>query len=168
MQIHDVKLEKKHDSGLDDSGSDDIRDGHQGRSSRTPGLSPHDRGRAPSQMSSLQPRSTTPPIIDKRLHQHFVSFKHQKNSGPDNLANYNTKNFIYSLYHYSVRKVDNWLSVTRCMSSLKYFSLDKNLTENSDENPRYIPVTKVFLLHSVHFCALLGDCDDGDGVMLIV
>lgn len=92
MQIHDVKLEKKHDSGLDDSGSDDIRDGHQGRSSRTPGLSPHDRGRAPSQMSSLQPRSTTPPIIDKRLHQHFVSFKHQKNSGPDNLANYNTKN----------------------------------------------------------------------------
>ncbi|XP_025098007.1 LOW QUALITY PROTEIN: dynein gamma chain, flagellar outer arm-like [Pomacea canaliculata] len=71
MQIHDVKLEKKHDSGLDDSGSDDIRDGHQGRSSRTPGLSPHDRGRAPSQMSSLQPRSTTPPIIDKRLHQHF-------------------------------------------------------------------------------------------------
>lgn len=73
MQLHDVKLEKAHDSSLDDN-SDEIRDVPYTRSSRTPsGVSPNDRARTNSGMSSIQPRSTTPPKIDKRLHQHFVS-----------------------------------------------------------------------------------------------
>lgn len=73
MQIHDVKLEKSHEPEMDDSMSDDIRDVPYARHSRTPaGLSPHDRRGTSSGMSSgLQPRSTTPPKIDKRLHQHF-------------------------------------------------------------------------------------------------
>lgn len=76
MQLHDVKLEKAHEDILDDSSSDDIRDVPNARYSRTPaGLSPGDRGRTSSGMSSgMQPRSTTPPKIDKRLHQHFVSW----------------------------------------------------------------------------------------------
>ena len=75
MQLHDVKLEKAHEHILDDSSSDDVRDVPYTRYSRTPaGLSPGDRGRTSSGLSSgMQPRSTTPPKIDKRLHQHFVS-----------------------------------------------------------------------------------------------
>jgi hypothetical protein len=75
MQLHDVKLEKAKEELLDDSSSDDVRDVPYARFSRTPGgLSSHDRGGTRSSMSSQQPRSTTPPKIDKRLHQHFVSY----------------------------------------------------------------------------------------------
>ncbi|XP_076466964.1 uncharacterized protein LOC143298129 [Babylonia areolata] len=87
MQLHDVKLEKAHEHILDDSSSDDVRDVPYARYSRTPaGLSPHDRGRTSSGMSSsLQPRSTTPPKIDKRLHQHFSMNPALLQAGPSML-----------------------------------------------------------------------------------
>ncbi|XP_070190368.1 uncharacterized protein [Littorina saxatilis] len=87
MQLHDVKLEKAHEDILDDSSSDDIRDVPNARCSRTPaGLSPGDRGRTSSGMSSgMQPRSTTPPKIDKRLHQHFSMNPALLQAGPSML-----------------------------------------------------------------------------------
>ena len=74
--IADVQLEKAHEPEHDDSDHDsDHRGGPYSRGGmrRTPGLaaSPHDRAQTGTPLSALT-RSTTPPKIDKRLHQHYV------------------------------------------------------------------------------------------------
>ncbi|GFN75495.1 dynein beta chain, ciliary [Plakobranchus ocellatus] len=73
--IADVQLEKAREPEHDDSDHDsDHRGAPYSRSGmrRTPGLatSPHDRAQTGSPLSALT-RSTTPPKIDKRLHQHY-------------------------------------------------------------------------------------------------
>ncbi|CAL1527205.1 unnamed protein product [Lymnaea stagnalis] len=70
--ISDVKLEKAHERDIDDSDHDtESRSVHNTRHTRrTTGRSgsPRERDRASSTLSALT-RSTTPPKIDKRLHQ---------------------------------------------------------------------------------------------------
>ena len=74
MAIGDVKLEKANEVEVEyEEHAEDPRFTQRGYN-RTPGLapSPHDRARTSSTLSNMT-RSTTPPKIDKRLHQHFVS-----------------------------------------------------------------------------------------------
>ncbi|XP_035829673.1 dynein heavy chain 5, axonemal isoform X2 [Aplysia californica] len=72
--IADVKLEKANEPEVDyEEHESDLRGVPYSRGlTRTPGLgsSPHDRARTSSALSALT-RSTTPPKIDKRLHQHY-------------------------------------------------------------------------------------------------
>ena len=72
MQIHDINLQKASDYGLYDNKNELAQDVHNESYSSSPLCLSSHHDPIKSSLASRQARSSTPPMIDKRLHLHFV------------------------------------------------------------------------------------------------